>query len=719
MNKQRKTSNILNVFQYDESTGAVTLPSTLDLTAPGSSDDSTKAPTTAWVRALISSLGYVTLSTEQTITGLKTIVRSGDVLNFKIGADNLYALKIVYNQNELVGSGEATWSFENTFNNGIGTGITTTPISFFRGVLVTGQRLLSASVNANLLDYYGNNPSGRYPVYAYNTGVQQFASGVIVGDTTGVVNAATGAIADLPAGVVANFKGRVIGSNAVNNNEFVTLSQLTTSSGAYLLLTGGTLTGALNGTSGVFSGGLTVTSASSTGMVVNSTNGASFRGFTIQANGTTQGGIEILPNTGEIRIGGYSTTSDYFPVIYSDGVAALTFGIGASPSATFSSSVTSVGGIINGSDFRYAPLGNTNGNPVLVLKNPSSGVLSLASEIIGTAFVNSNSLALSVSNTTNGRFNALTIASTGAATFSSSITVTTTGTFGFQDYRTQATQKVLVLNAEGVSGNYAPALFNVYTKPGTTVNGIASLIITSKYGSEAESGNLFEFKGNGESVFSNTIVSSEGYQGRYYRILEASANRGGLYPFNLVFGGGTDYSLGIFSEGEIFLAPGGSATKRFTMNNAGAATFTNSVTASSFSTSGFVKSNGITKTFNVQKNLNERLSNVDYFRVQSTFGGGFQVIVYTFSQSTGIGWFGSQIFQAVNTPYWGGWIGSSANVNQIGGESGVISSAVIGGDGSITFRVSTGNNGTNTQSTINSFIQVSAFNVDGIVVTTL
>jgi hypothetical protein len=226
MNKQRKTSNILNVFQYNETTGAVTLPSTLDLTAPGSSDDSTKAPTTAWVRALISSLGYVTLASDQTITGLKTIVRSGDVLNFKIGTDNLYALKIVYNQNELVESGEATWSFANTFNNGSGTGITTTPISFFRGVLVTGQRLLSASVNANLIDYYGNFPSGRYPVFAYNTGVQQFASSIIVGETAGVVNAATGAIADLPAGVVANFKGRVIGSNAVNNNEFVTLGQI-------------------------------------------------------------------------------------------------------------------------------------------------------------------------------------------------------------------------------------------------------------------------------------------------------------------------------------------------------------------------------------------------------------------------------------------------------------------------------------------------------------
>jgi hypothetical protein len=183
---------------------------------------------------------YVTLDTTQTITGLKTIQRVGnsiDVLNFKIDSSNLYALKVAYHQNELEDAGEATWSLESTFNNGSGTGLTTTPISFFRGVLVTGERLLSVSVNDNLLEYYANYPTGRYPVYAYNTGVQQFASGVIVGDTTGLVNPATGAIADLPAGVVANFKGRVIGSNAVNNNEFATLGQVTSTSRAAISLT--------------------------------------------------------------------------------------------------------------------------------------------------------------------------------------------------------------------------------------------------------------------------------------------------------------------------------------------------------------------------------------------------------------------------------------------------------------------------------------------------
>jgi hypothetical protein len=69
MNKQRKTSNILNVFQYDETTGAVTLPSTLVLTAPANSDDSTKVPTTSWTRNFVASLGYVTGNQSVTISG--------------------------------------------------------------------------------------------------------------------------------------------------------------------------------------------------------------------------------------------------------------------------------------------------------------------------------------------------------------------------------------------------------------------------------------------------------------------------------------------------------------------------------------------------------------------------------------------------------------------------------------------------------------------------
>lgn len=60
MNKQRKTSHILNVFQYDETTGAVTLPASLSLATPDSADNSTKVATTAWIRTYIGSLSYAT-----------------------------------------------------------------------------------------------------------------------------------------------------------------------------------------------------------------------------------------------------------------------------------------------------------------------------------------------------------------------------------------------------------------------------------------------------------------------------------------------------------------------------------------------------------------------------------------------------------------------------------------------------------------------------------
>lgn len=56
----------------------------------------------------------------------------------------------------------------------------------------------------------------------------------------------------------------------------------------------------------------------------------------------------------------------------------------------------------------------------------------------------------------------------------------------------------------------------------------------------------------------------------------ASASRGGLYPYNYLAGGGsTDYSIGLFSEGEIFMASGATATKRFTLKTNGQSIFTN------------------------------------------------------------------------------------------------------------------------------------------------
>jgi hypothetical protein len=124
-----------------------------------------------------------------------------------------------------------------------------------------------------------------------------------------------------------NLMGKIVGYRGVNGNDgnlrFYTSN---TSTLALTLASTGAAT---------FSNDVTVSSASTNGFIVNSTSGASFRGFKIQHNGSTNAGFEADANTGQIKIGGYFNTGDYFPVIYSDGVAALTFGIGASPSATF------------------------------------------------------------------------------------------------------------------------------------------------------------------------------------------------------------------------------------------------------------------------------------------------------------------------------------------------------------------------------------------------
>lgn len=60
MNTQRRTSNLANIVQYDTA-GNVTLPASVTLgTAPNSTDDSLRVPSTSWVRALITSQNYIT-----------------------------------------------------------------------------------------------------------------------------------------------------------------------------------------------------------------------------------------------------------------------------------------------------------------------------------------------------------------------------------------------------------------------------------------------------------------------------------------------------------------------------------------------------------------------------------------------------------------------------------------------------------------------------------
>ena len=82
-------------------------------------------------------------------------------------------------------------------------------------------------------------------------------------------------------------------------------------------------------------------------------------------------------------------------------------------SATFSSNITACGGVINCSDFRYAPSGTATNNPNLVFKDSGNSALDIASETIGDANVNSRPIAFRVSNPTSGRFEAMRISCNG------------------------------------------------------------------------------------------------------------------------------------------------------------------------------------------------------------------------------------------------------------------------------------------------------------------
>ena len=161
------------------------------------------------------------------------------------------------------------------------------------------------------------------------------------------------------------------------------------------------------------------------------------------------------------------------------------------------------------------------------------------------------------------------------------------------------------------------------------------------------------------------------------------------------------------------------STSLFSIAQNGVACFSNIACAAGFSTSGFLRAHNTMRTFALSKNFGERESNANYFRISNSAASGYQVMIYSVAQNGSVGWVQSQLYQAATAPYWGGWVGTDGAVTTTGSGAGYISSVVNGNDGTITFRVTTGNNGTNTTGTILSYIQVTAFNIDNISITAL
>lgn len=179
--------------------------------------------------------------------------------------------------------------------------------------------------------------------------------------------------------------------------------------------------------------------------------------------------------------------------------------------ATFSSSVMALGGIINGSDFRYTPLGNVTNNPVLVLKDAGNSALDIASEIIGDANVNSRPIAFRVSNPDRGRFEAMRITNTGNVGIGTSSPsnfdgVSFTGPFldvaGMMQIKGTSANTIAGLQFGGTT--YRKAL--IYSTIGT--EDPALIFATASSGSSSSASEKMRIHSAGDITFGSSLSSS-------------------------------------------------------------------------------------------------------------------------------------------------------------------------------------------------------------------
>jgi len=126
-------------------------------------------------------------------------------------------------------------------------------------------------------------------------------------------------------------------------------------------------------------------------------------------------------------------------------------------------------------------------------------------------------------------------------------------------------------NITGVAGTFTGQL----TLGSTITNGTYTYTLPSATGTLAltsalsgylplTGGTLTGALSGTSATFSDLVTTTS-----VYRITQASVARGGLYTYNQVLGSGTDYSVGISSEAEAFIATGGTTTKRLVITSAG------------------------------------------------------------------------------------------------------------------------------------------------------
>lgn len=474
---------------------------------------------------------------------------------------------------------------------------------------------------------------------AYNSGTGVFSIPQANGSTNGFLSSADW----------TTFNAK---QTALNGTGFVKISGTTisydnstylTTSGAastYLALSGGTLTGALNGTSATFTGDLTlsatnprlyftdtdnnpdyfISNTDGTFTIYDVTNSTSRFTIGTTGNGTFGGNLtvgQIIRSGGTssqfLKADGSVDSTAYLPLTG----GTLTGNLNGT-NITISNSLIAKGGTFNGGALAagVVTIDGLSSNVLMNRTDTNNGTLiSFLTNAVemwhigmrsgGTdnfVIYNSNLLANAVSvNISNSAVTLAGALNGTSASFSSSVTAnnyvasggnnttvfnSASATTGWVQMAMNNTSGSSLFGVEGstagtlatgtlayssVLRNYTNTAFQIATNNTVrlTISGAGAATFTG-----ALSGTSATFSGD-------VTTSGSGFQGRYSRIFEASAQRGGLYPYNVISGGGTDYSIGLFSESSMWFAAGGGITKHLNIASTGAATFTSSITATS------------------------------------------------------------------------------------------------------------------------------------------
>ena len=272
--------------------------------------------------ALASQLdGYVTLGTAQTITAQKVFTTSGssDTMIISHGSGSGFALDVIKAGNgeairvqKTSGSGNAMTISGGNFEAPaiVKTGGTATQFLKANGSVDSNTYLTTASASAVYVPYTGANANldlGQFDLFADSirvngsngtgsylgfkhattatTGAEGYTSMYTFGTNTIGFKSVSGAtnkdfLFDM-SGITAN----VVGGRVYTLPDASGTLALTSNLGAYLPLTGGTLTGALNGTSASFTGGVNL--ATTSGNVGIGTANPLYRLDVLEAGATT------------------------------------------------------------------------------------------------------------------------------------------------------------------------------------------------------------------------------------------------------------------------------------------------------------------------------------------------------------------------------------------------------------------------------------------------